>query len=192
MDSDPNAAPADSGPVRFTLRPSLWRRAGIERREELVQLVQALEATSGLTLKPPPWPASPQTVSPQTVSPQTVWKDESMSSLACARLLAEVRLGLTDSHVIVALFNAEGGTLSTAQVELEPFRPLIRSYWALIQKLGGKISMHVPSTFEALDMGRRAFHNEAGQMLVDALDTRLTLDLETARRLFSLLCVAYV
>lgn len=49
-----------------------------------------------------------------------------------------------------------------------------------------------PSQIEAIDMGRRALHNEGAQMLLDRLLVDAELDQLTARRLFTLLCVLHM
>jgi uncharacterized protein (UPF0262 family) len=40
-------------------------------------------------------------------------------------------------------------------------------------------------------MGRRGIHNEGSQTLMDRLAGKITLDFDTARRLFTLVCVLY-
>ncbi len=49
-----------------------------------------------------------------------------------------------------------------------------------------------PSRIEAIDMGRRGLHNEGADKLVEVLAEKIALDEETARRLFTLICVLHV
>ena len=42
---------------------------------------------------------------------------------------------------------------------------------------------------QAIDMGRRGLHNEAAALLAERLKGKVAIDLETARRLFTLLAV---
>ena len=53
------------------------------------------------------------------------------------------------------------------------------------------IRSSTPSRIEAIDMGRRGIHNEGSQTLQDRLSGKITLDFDTARRLFTLVCVLY-
>lgn len=48
-----------------------------------------------------------------------------------------------------------------------------------------------PSRIEAIDMGRRGLHNEGAELLMERLSDKILLDLNTARRLFSLICVLH-
>ena len=46
-----------------------------------------------------------------------------------------------------------------------------------------------PSQIQAIDMGRRALHNEGSEILQTRLDGKVETDFDTARRLFTLICV---
>jgi uncharacterized protein (UPF0262 family) len=48
-----------------------------------------------------------------------------------------------------------------------------------------------PDRIEAIDMGRRALHDEGSQLLMERLKNKVTVDFETARRLFTLICVLH-
>ncbi len=48
-----------------------------------------------------------------------------------------------------------------------------------------------PSRIEAIDMGRRGIHNEGSQTLKDRLAGKIEVDFDTARRIFTLVCVLY-
>jgi uncharacterized protein (UPF0262 family) len=40
-----------------------------------------------------------------------------------------------------------------------------------------------------VDVGRRALHDEGASLVVERLDGKVNLDYETARRLFTLICI---
>jgi uncharacterized protein (UPF0262 family) len=48
-----------------------------------------------------------------------------------------------------------------------------------------------PNQIEAIDMGRRATHNEGSERLMERLKDKIDLDADTARRLFTLICVLH-
>jgi uncharacterized protein (UPF0262 family) len=48
-----------------------------------------------------------------------------------------------------------------------------------------------PDRIEALDMARRALHDEGSQILLERLDRKVELDFDTARRLFTLVTVLH-
>jgi uncharacterized protein (UPF0262 family) len=41
-------------------------------------------------------------------------------------------------------------------------------------------------------MARRAIHNDAAEMLKERLDGKIDVDFDTARRLFTLICVLHI
>ena len=49
-----------------------------------------------------------------------------------------------------------------------------------------------PQRIEAIDMGRRALHDEGSELLRERLADRVAIDANTARRLFTLLCVLHI
>jgi uncharacterized protein (UPF0262 family) len=75
---------------------------------------------------------------------------------------------------------------------MRPFRKLIKDYFLICESYFEAIRMATPSRIEAIDMGRRGLHNEGATLLVDALKGRINVDAETARRLFTLICVLHI
>ena len=67
-------------------------------------------------------------------------------------------------------------------------RKLVKDYVIICESYHSAIRTASPSQIEAIDMGRRGLHNEAAEVLQDALNERFDIDLETARRLFTLVC----
>jgi uncharacterized protein (UPF0262 family) len=75
---------------------------------------------------------------------------------------------------------------------LSSLRKLIKDYAIICDSYHAAIRTAAPSRIEAIDMGRRGLHNEAAEVLVDALADKFVIDLETARRLFTLVCALHV
>lgn len=73
-------------------------------------------------------------------------------------------------------------------LSLTPFRRLIRDYFRIRDSYYESIKIAQPFQIEAVDMARRALHNEAAELLRTRLDNKLEMDLNTARRLFTLIC----
>jgi len=67
-------------------------------------------------------------------------------------------------------------------------RKLVKDYTLICESYHNAIRTASPSQIEAIDMGRRGLHNDAAEILQSALEDRFALDLETARRLFTLVC----
>lgn len=75
---------------------------------------------------------------------------------------------------------------------LVPFRRIVRDYFQICESYYDAIKRLSPSQIETLDMARRAIHNEGSQILMERLEEKVNLDDETARRLFTLICVLHI
>lgn len=82
--------------------------------------------------------------------------------------------------------------LETLVVPMSPFRRVIREYFAICESYYQAIRNASPSQIEAIDMGRRGIHNHAAELLQDRLSDKLDIDFDTARRLFTLICVLHI
>lgn len=77
-------------------------------------------------------------------------------------------------------------------IALASLRKVIKDYALICESYHNAIRTASPSQIEAIDMGRRGLHNEAAEILQSALKERFVIDLETARRLFTLVCALHV
>ena len=76
-------------------------------------------------------------------------------------------------------------------VSLGGFRKIVRDYFTVCDSYYDAIKRLSPSQIEAIDIGRRALHDEGADKLQQALAAHVELDRDTARRLFTLLCVLH-
>jgi uncharacterized protein (UPF0262 family) len=76
-------------------------------------------------------------------------------------------------------------------LSLSPFRSLIKDYFMICESYYQAIRNATAAQIEALDMGRRGLHNEASQLLQTRLAGKIETDLDTARRLFTLICALH-
>jgi uncharacterized protein (UPF0262 family) len=72
------------------------------------------------------------------------------------------------------------------------FRRLIRDYFAICDSYYKAVRADTPHRIEAVDMARRAVHNEAAELLTECLSGKIEVDFDTARRLFTLVCVLHI
>jgi uncharacterized protein (UPF0262 family) len=77
-------------------------------------------------------------------------------------------------------------------LSLTPFRKVIKDYFLICDSYYKAIRTAAPSQVEALDMGRRALHDEASKLLQKRLEGKIEVDFDTARRLFTLICVLHM
>jgi len=76
-------------------------------------------------------------------------------------------------------------------LSLSPFRGVIKDYFMICDSYYSAIRNSTPQQIEALDMGRRGLHNEGSSLLRERLDGKVKTDLDTARRLFTLICALH-
>jgi uncharacterized protein (UPF0262 family) len=76
-------------------------------------------------------------------------------------------------------------------LSLSPFRGVIKDYFLICDSYYSAIRNSSPQQIEALDMGRRGLHNEGSSLLRERLDGKVKTDLDTARRLFTLICALH-
>ncbi len=101
-------------------------------------------------------------------------------------------LHIAENRLIMDIANPSGSKTSRIAVTLVPFRSIIRDYFIICESYFDAVKTAMPTQIEALDMGRRAAHNEGAGILKESLSSRAIIDLPTARRLFTLMCVLHL
>lgn len=102
-----------------------------------------------------------------------------------------LKLSLAEQRLILAVARADGTAVVTHILSLTPFRRIVRDYHMVCESYYDAIRSATPSQIEAIDMGRRGLHNEGSQTLLDRLSGKIDLDFDTARRVFTLICVLH-
>jgi uncharacterized protein (UPF0262 family) len=74
---------------------------------------------------------------------------------------------------------------------LTPLRRIVKDYYLICDSYYQAIRTATPDKIEAIDMGRRAIHNDGSQILMERLKGKVAVDIDTARRLFTLICVLH-
>jgi uncharacterized protein (UPF0262 family) len=103
----------------------------------------------------------------------------------------KLKLSLVQKKLVFGLSTEDGEEVATHILSLSPFRKIIKDYFLICESYYEAIRTSTPSRIEAIDMGRRGLHNEGSQTLMDRLDSKIQLDFDTSRRLFTLVCVLY-
>ena len=104
----------------------------------------------------------------------------------------DLRLAIADNRLVLEIKCVNGRGEMKVQVPLSPFRTLIKDYFVVCESYYTAIKRSSPSQIEALDMGRRALHNDGAKLLIERLEGKIGLDQNTARRLFTLICVLHL
>ena len=103
-----------------------------------------------------------------------------------------LQIGLEEGRLVVEIRNTEDDLIDRFAVALQPFRSIIRDYFLICESYYSAIRTASPSRIEAIDIGRRSLHNEGSELLREELASKVDVDLDTARRLFTLLCVLHI
>jgi uncharacterized protein (UPF0262 family) len=101
-------------------------------------------------------------------------------------------LSRRDGRLILAVLAEGGGGWTVLVLPMRPVRRLIQDYFFVCTSYFVEIKNASPSRIVAIDMGRRGLHNEGAEKLADALAGKARVDNETARRLFTLVCVLHI
>jgi uncharacterized protein (UPF0262 family) len=102
-----------------------------------------------------------------------------------------LKLSLAESRLILAVRREDDSAVVTHILSLTPFRRIVKDYYMICESYYEAIRSSTPSQIEAIDMGRRGLHNEGSQTLMDRLSGKIDIDFDTARRLFTLVCVLH-
>ncbi|WP_112942807.1 MULTISPECIES: UPF0262 family protein [unclassified Rhizobium] len=102
-----------------------------------------------------------------------------------------LNISLVDAKLVFAITTEGGEAVATHILSLTPFRRIVKDYFMICESYYEAIRSASPSRIEAIDMGRRGIHNEGSQTLQNRLDGKIEVDFDTARRLFTLVCVLY-
>lgn len=103
-----------------------------------------------------------------------------------------VNMGMAEHRLVMEVCDTEDNALARFQLPLTPFRRVIRDYFTICESYYQAIKSASPSQIEAIDMGRRGLHNEGSELLRERLADKVAVDLDTARRLFTLICVLQI
>ncbi len=102
-----------------------------------------------------------------------------------------LKLSLVESRLVFAIARENGDPVMTHILSLTPFRRIVKDYYMICESYYEAIRTSSPAQIEAIDMGRRGLHNEGSQTLLDRLAGKIDVDFDTARRLFTLVCVLH-
>lgn len=116
----------------------------------------------------------------------------------CFRLLDgfagpyRVGLSLRDATLVMQVEPEAGGSGVEVALSVRPLRRVVKDYFLICESYFQAIRGATPSRIEAIDMARRGLHDEGSELLKDALAGKVEIDRDTARRLFTLVCVLHV
>ncbi|KPP87010.1 MAG: hypothetical protein HLUCCO07_14900 [Rhodobacteraceae bacterium HLUCCO07] len=102
-----------------------------------------------------------------------------------------VDLSIRDKRLVFDIATEAGEKAAEFHLSLSPFRQVVKDYWAICESYYNAVKNMPPSQIETIDMARRGIHNEGARILQERLEGKAEVDADTARRLFTLVCVLH-
>ena len=102
-----------------------------------------------------------------------------------------LHLAITGNRLMFDIRREDGAPVVAHLLSLTPFKRIVKDYFLICDSYYSAIRTATPDRIEAIDMGRRGLHDEGSRILQDAIKSKVTVDFDTARRLFTLLCVLH-
>ena len=102
-----------------------------------------------------------------------------------------LHLSILDNRLVFDIRGEDSRPVIAHHLSLTPFRRIVKDYFLVCDSYYQAIRTASPTQIEAIDMGRRGLHNEGSQTLFDRLAGKIEIDFNTARRIFTLICVLY-
>jgi uncharacterized protein (UPF0262 family) len=99
----------------------------------------------------------------------------------------KLHLSMAENRLRFDIKTDKGEHVITHLLSLTPFRRIVKDYFMICDSYYQAVRTATPDRIEALDMGRRAIHDEGSRLLMERLKRKVTVDFETARRLFTLI-----
>jgi len=102
-----------------------------------------------------------------------------------------LKIALVERRLAFEVTRENGTAVITHILSLTPFRRVVKDYFMMCETYYSAIRTESPAKIEAIDMGRRGLHNEGSELLIERLKDKISVDFDTARRLFTLICALH-
>ncbi len=103
-----------------------------------------------------------------------------------------LHLSIAENRLLFDIRSDTDEPVTTVTLPLLPFRRIVKDYFTICESYFEAIRTASPSKIEAIDMGRRGLHDEGCDILRERLNGKIEIDFDTARRLFTLICVLHI
>jgi uncharacterized protein (UPF0262 family) len=102
-----------------------------------------------------------------------------------------LQLGITGARLVFDIRLTDGSPVIAHMLSLAPFRRIVKDYFTVCDSYYAAIRTATPDRIEAIDMARRALHDEGSALVTERLKRKVDLDFDTSRRLFTLITVLH-
>ena len=122
----------------------------------------------------------------------TCWRRTISRRLQDAAGPFHLHLAIEENRLSILVRSAINGSSETILLPLAPFRGIVRDYFMVCESYYEAIRRSNLAQIEAIDVGRRSLHDEGSTLLMERLADKVAIDHDTARRLFTLICVLHL
>ena len=102
-----------------------------------------------------------------------------------------LHLSINANRLVFDIRQEDNTPVMAHLLSLSPLRRIVKDYYIICDSYYQAIRTATPDKIEAIDMGRRAIHNDGCSILMERLQGKVKIDIDTARRLFTLICVLH-
>jgi len=102
-----------------------------------------------------------------------------------------LNLSIRDKRLVFDVATEDAQKAAEFHLSLGPFRQVVKDYFQICESYFDAVKTSPPSQIETIDMARRGIHNEGSRVLQERLEGKADIDTDTARRLFTLICVLH-
>jgi uncharacterized protein (UPF0262 family) len=100
----------------------------------------------------------------------------------------KLALSLADDRLLLAISPSNEAETIEQSVALTPLKRIVKDYFMICESYYEAVRTAPPARIQAIDVSRRALHDEGSSLLKDKLLPKIVVDDDTARRLFTLVC----
>ncbi|MEO1639083.1 MAG: UPF0262 family protein [Pseudomonadota bacterium] len=102
-----------------------------------------------------------------------------------------LNLSIKERRLVFDIQQEDESPAGEFHLALGPFRQVVKDYFQICESYFDAVKTLPPSQIETIDMARRGIHNEGARVLQERLEGKAEVDIDTARRLFTLICVLH-
>ena len=101
----------------------------------------------------------------------------------------KINIKLLEWKLLLRVIDCFDASISDFKISISSVRRIIRDYQIVCDNYVEAIKTAPLKKIEAIDIGRRTIHDEGAGMLIEAFKEKVELDMDTARRLFTLVSI---
>jgi len=102
-----------------------------------------------------------------------------------------LHIAVVSNRLMLDVRTADDSQVVTHHLSLTPLKRIVKDHFMICDSYYAAIRTASPEQIESIDMGRRGLHNEGSELLMERLKHKVEMDVDTARRLFTLMCVLH-